>query len=106
MLTSSFALQKSIEKLTISIRELKETKQRDMHDKKKMWTALISFGLALLFFMVELYLLFYTLKYVFASTPAGPARNVKIVLLVFFTMPYTLLTAVVDPRFASFVDKR
>jgi hypothetical protein len=105
MLTSSFALQKSIEKLTVAIKELKDAKDFKKTDKKRMWTIIIGFVLALLFFVVELYLLFYTLKYVFISTPAGPGRNVKIVLLVFFTMPFTLLSAIVDPKFATYVDK-
>jgi hypothetical protein len=104
MLTSSFALQKSIEKLTVAIKDLKDAKEKKT-DKKRMWTVIIGFVLSLLFFVVELYLLFYTLKYVFVSTPAGPARNVKIVLLVFFTMPFTLLSAIVDPKFATYVDK-
>ncbi len=105
MLTSSFALQKSIEKLTVAIKELKDAKDFKKTDKKRMWTIIIGFVLALLFFVVELYLLFYTLKYVFVSTPAGPGRNVKIVLLVFFTMPFALLSAIVDPKFATYVDK-
>lgn len=106
MLTSSFALQKSIEKLTVSIKDLKSAKQGGYVNKKQTYTTIIGFVLALLFFVVELYLLFYTLKYVFVSTPAGPGRNVKVVLLVFFTMPFTLLSAIVDPKFAAYVDKK
>ena len=105
MLTSSFALQKSIEKLTISIKDLKQLKNAS-DNKKQLYTTIIGFILAALFFIVELYLLFYTLKYVFVSTPAGPGRNVKVVLLIFFTMPFALLSAIVDPKFASYVDKR
>lgn len=106
MLTSSFALQKSIEKLTVDIKELKDVNKYKETNKKRMWSVIIGFSLSLLLFMVELYLLFYTLKYVFVSTPAGPGRNVKIVLIVFFTMPYALLSAIVDPKFATFVDKK
>lgn len=106
MLTSSFALQARIKDLQVEIAKLKQARKSQVKiNSKPMWQAIVGFTLALLFFMVELYLLFYTLKYVFVSTPAGPARNIKIVLLVFFTMPFTLLSAIVDPNFASMVNK-
>lgn len=106
MLTSFFALQTSIEKLSESIKQLKTAKESGVKDQRRMLMYAVGFTLALLVFVVELYLLFYTLKYVFKSTPAGPGRNVKVVLLVFFTLPYALLSAVVDPQFAYFVDKK
>lgn len=106
MLTSSFALQARIGNLQVEIAKLKQARKSGAKTSPRaMWQAILGFILALLFFMVELYLLFYTLKYVFVSTPAGPARNIKIVLLVFFTMPFALLSAIVDPNFASMVNK-
>ena len=106
MLSSSFALQGRIGNLQVEIGKLKQARKSGVKlNSKPMWQAIVGFTLALLFFMVELYLLFYTLKYVFVSTPAGPARNIKIVLLVFFTMPFALLSAIVDPNFASMVNK-
>lgn len=106
MLGSTFALQARIGNLQAEIAKLKQARKSQVKlNSKPMWQAIVGFTLALLFFMVELYLLFYTLKYVFVSTPAGPARNIKIVLLVFFTMPFALLSAIVDPNFASMVNK-
>ena len=105
MLTSSFALQSSINKLTVAIKDLKDAKETADIDKRTLWTAIIGFVLALLFFVIELYLLFYVLKYVFASSPPGPGRNVRVVLLIFFTLPFSLLAAIVDPRFSALVDK-
>jgi hypothetical protein len=102
MLTSFFALQHSIEKLSDALKELKDVK--GTHDKKRMYTTVIGFILALLFFMVELYLLFYLLKYVY-KTSSGTGRNVRVILLVFFTMPFALLAATTDPSFASSINR-
>ena len=43
MLTSSFALQKSIEKLAVDIKELKDVKKYKETNKKRMWTVIIGF---------------------------------------------------------------
>ena len=76
MLTSFFALQQSIDKLSKSMAELKANKlSKDNPDKKRAIAAIVGFILALLFFMIELYLLFYVLKYVFMSSPPGPGRR-------------------------------
>ena len=102
MLTSFFALQNSIEKLASALKELKDAKGTS--DKKQLYSAIIGFVLALLFFMIELYLLFFLLKYVYKSS-SGTGRNVRVALLVFFTMPFALLSATVDPSFSSIINK-
>lgn len=102
MLTSFFALQHSIEKLAGALKELKSAKGTS--DKKQMYSAVIGFILALVFFMIELYLLFFLLKYVYKSS-TGTGRNVRVILLVFFTAPFALLAATVDPSFSSLVNR-
>jgi hypothetical protein len=103
MLTSFFSLHQSISKLSRSIKELQ--RHKGDQDKQKLYVAVGWFAIAVLVFMLELYLLFYLLKYVYKSS-SGNGRNVRIVLLVFFTIPFALLAATVDPDFSLIVNER
>lgn len=102
MLTSYFALQHSIEKLSDALKKVKQVKESK--DQKVLISAGIGFVLALLFFVIELYLLFYLLKYVY-KTSSGVGRNVRVILLVFFTAPFALLSATIDPSFSTLVNR-
>lgn len=102
MLTSFFALHHSINKLSTTMKDLKKVK--GTVDKRKMYVAIGWFSIAVIVFILELYLLFYMLKYVYNSS-TGNGRNVRIILLVFFTIPFALLSATVDPDFGFLVNE-
>lgn len=110
MLTSFFALQHSIEQLSTAIKDIKTAKSRPLSGstppakKTDTYRAGIKLAIAILFFMVELYLLFYLLKYAYVSSD-GPGRIVRVVLIIFFTLPFALLAATADPSFASYVNQ-
>ena len=55
-------------------------------------TALLIF--AVIFFVMEIILIFYAIIIAFSCTEAGPERIVHVVLAVFFTIPYILLMVV------------
>lgn len=116
MLTSFFALQNSVEQLSNAIREIKTYKASGQSTsikmmgatpapaKMTMFKSIAKLVIAILFFMVELFLLFYLLKYVYVSS-TGAGRAVKIILLIFFTMPFALLAATSDPDFAAYINR-
>jgi hypothetical protein len=112
MLTSSFALYTSIENLSREADNLAQfLRQKTPHTATpakytvNKYTATVRLVLSVIFFLVELYTLFFMLKYIFASTPAGPGRNVKVILLIFFTVPFSLLTATLDGNFAYILNR-
>lgn len=94
MLTTSFALYQSVNNLIDAYRSYKT-----VYDDRRP-AALVQFFTALLAFMAELYLLVYMLNYVMRTTPAGPALNIRIFMLLTFTMPFTLLVSIFDANFA------
>lgn len=108
MLTSSFALYSSIEALsreaTSYKRMLAITGTPVTSTSTSKYTATIRLVLCLIFFLIELWLLYYMLRYVFVTTTPGPGRNLRVIMLVFFTVPVTLLSSTMDPNFAETIN--
>lgn len=109
MLTSSFALYSSIEALSKEAasyqRMLTITGTPPPATQKwSKYAATARLILALVFFLIELWLLYFMLKYVFATTTTGPGRNLRVIMLIFFTVPVTLLSSSLDPNFANTIN--
>lgn len=105
MLTSCFALHHAIETLSKEAylyQNMLYATGTPVATTKK-YTATVKLALAVIFFLIELWTLYYMLKYVFATTDPGPGRNLRVILLICFTVPVTILSSTIDPNFASIV---
>ena len=92
MIVSSSILKTSLEKYQ-TLKRLQENYSTGSVAGAGASAAFISFSLvvAVIFFILELILLFYAIGMALQCTSGGPERIVNIVLAVTFTIPYVLL---------------
>lgn len=98
MLISGSALKQAIERYQRSKR-IHEKYSRLQSASAGMSAAMASFVLvvAVIFFALELLVLFYSITIALNCTVPGPERIVHIVLAVTFTLPYALLNLLFNP---------
>jgi hypothetical protein len=73
---------------------LRKASDSDLPDSMSTFTEYVALVFAVIFFFVELLVLFYCLQIAFSCTQKGPERIIHIVLALTFTMPYALINVV------------
>ena len=94
MLLSSYLIKNAVDK---SVEERKRAAEGgDNISGYDLLVSLSNLFLISLIFFIELYVLYYMIKYAISVSKSGPGLNIRLVLIGLFTYPMAILSSVVD----------